>query len=88
MTDWLWQQTASTSRLTPEQLVDHLFDYLTQVSGLAPATVRHSLLADYRASGARGNPACLQGLLKDRPPPVPRAAPTLAGRQERHGVGR
>ena len=86
--DWLWQQTASTSRLTPEQLVDGLFDYLTQVSGLAPESVRHSLLADYRASGARGNPACLHGLLKDRPPPVPRAAPTLAGRQERHGVGR
>ena len=84
-TDWLWQATASTSRLTPEQLVDHLFDYLTQVSGLAPATVRHSLLADYRASGARANPACLQGLLKDRPPPAPRAVSGLLQRQERHG---
>ncbi len=85
--DWLWQHSASTSRLTPEQLVDGLFDYLTQVAGLASETVRQSLLADYQASGARANPACLQGLLKDRPPPQGRAGQSLAARQERHGSG-
>ena len=69
------------------QLVDRLFDYLTGVLGLADETVRPSLLADYQASGARGNPNCLRGLLKDRPPPLPRAASTLATRQERHGQG-
>ena len=84
-TDWLWQSTASTSRLTPERLVDALFDYLTQVVGLEAESVRQHLLADYRASGARANPACLEGFLKDRPQPVARDAKGLVHRQERHG---
>lgn len=83
--DWLWQTTASTTRLTPETLVDRLFDYLTQVIGLDPAQVRQHLLSDYQSSGARANPACLQGLLKDRPKPVARDGRGLAHRQERHG---
>jgi radical SAM superfamily enzyme YgiQ (UPF0313 family) len=82
--DWLWQTTAQTSRLTPEQLVDGLFDYLTDVIGRDKESVRTSLLADYLSSGARANPACLQGLLKDREKPLPRAAKALAQRQERH----
>jgi len=46
--------------------------------------VRASLLADYLASGARANPACLQGLLKDRGAPVAKSERALAQRQERH----
>ena len=84
-TDWLWQSTTSTSHLTPERLVDALFDYLTQVVGLEAESVRQHLLADYRASGARANPACLEGFLKDRPQPVARDAKGLVHRQERHG---
>lgn len=83
--DWLWQTTAQTSTFTPEMLVDRLFDYLTQELGHAAATVRPLLLADYQASGARANPACLQGLLKDRAKPVARTAGGLVQRQERHG---
>lgn len=84
-TDWLWQSTGQTSGLTPEMLVDQLFTYLTQVLTKDSAEVRQLLLADYLASGARANPACLQGLLKERENPAPRAARGLAQRQERHG---
>jgi hypothetical protein len=85
--DWLWQNTARTSRLTPERLVDALFDYLTGVIGREMEGVRQTLLADYQASGARANPACLQGLLADRANPAPRASRALAQRQDRHGGG-
>ncbi|UCV22931.1 B12-binding domain-containing radical SAM protein [Ferribacterium limneticum] len=84
--DWLWQSTGQTSRLTPEKLVDSLFDYLTGVIGMEKESVCRTLLADYQASGARANPACLQGLLKDREKPVPRLARPLAQRQDRHGA--
>ncbi|WP_310493340.1 B12-binding domain-containing radical SAM protein [Dechloromonas sp.] len=84
--DWLWQSTGQTSRLTPEMLVDSLFDYLTGVLRMEKESVRQTLLADYQASGARANPACLQGLLKDREKPVPRVARALAQRQDRHGA--
>lgn len=83
--DWLWQTTGQTSRLTPENLVDSLFDYLTGVMGREKESIRQSLLADYQVSGARANPACLQGLLKDREKPMPRSARALAQRQDRHG---
>jgi radical SAM superfamily enzyme YgiQ (UPF0313 family) len=84
LTDWLWQSTGQTSRLTPEMLVDRLFEYLTGVIGLEKENVRLTLLADYQASGARANPACLQGLLTNRDKPMPRAARALAQRQDRH----
>lgn len=81
--DWLWQGTASTSRLTPEQLVDCLFDYLTQIVGLASETVRQTLLADYRASGARASPACLRGFLEGRAKAVSGHDRVLTQRQNR-----
>ena len=83
--DWLWNSTAQTSRLTPENLVDALFVYLTDVMGVEADGVRQSLLADYQSSGARANPACLKGFLSDRAGPVPRATRALAQRQDRHG---
>lgn len=82
---WLWENTGRTSGITPESLVDRLFDYLTQVLGHPAETIRPRLLADYLGSGARANPACLQGLLKDRDKPAARASGGLAQRQERHG---
>jgi len=60
---WLWHATARTSGLSPEDLVDALFDYLTGYVGLAQATVRAALLADYVASGARASPRALLGYL-------------------------
>ncbi len=84
LSDWLWQSTGKTSGLTPEMLVDALFAYQTEVLGLAAENVRPSLLADYLSSGARANPACLEGCLKGRDKPLARHEPALTQRQGRH----
>jgi len=81
--DWLWQRTGSTHALTPEALLDALFDYLTTERGLSSDAVRQALLADYMASGARSSPRALQGLLPRRDKPS-RVRSALAARQERH----
>jgi hypothetical protein len=80
---WLWRRTASTHQLTPETLLDALFDYLTAERALPADTVRSALLADYLASGARSNPLALQGLLPRRE----KASSSKSGaaqRQSRH----
>jgi len=82
--DWMWQRQGSTHRLTPEALVDALFDYLS--ASQSPVLVRQALLADYLASGARANPKALQGLLPRRTASPAKAGRTLATRQERHRV--
>jgi hypothetical protein len=63
---WLWQRTGSTHRLTPELLLDAVFEYLTAERALNADAVRAALLADYLASGARSNPTALAGLLPRR----------------------
>ncbi len=82
--DWLWQNSGKTSGLSPEALVDALFDYLCTRAGLAVPTVQQALLADYVSSGARASPRALQGLLPRRAAPPSPAGKTLAPRQERH----
>lgn len=86
LADWLWDDCAElrgkTSGVSPESLVDALFDYLCRRRGLAAASVRQALLADYLASGARGSPRALAGLLPRRE--APSARRTLAPRQDRH----
>ncbi|MDD2880546.1 MAG: DUF4080 domain-containing protein [Rhodoferax sp.] len=82
--DWLWARSEATHRLTPELLVDALFDYLSQ--SLPADAVRQALLADYTTSGARANPSALQGLLPRVAPAPAKTARTLAARQERHRV--
>jgi len=57
--DALYQATGKTYGLTPETLVDAVFDYLTQVLGMPAEQVRPILLDDYLASGARARPHCL-----------------------------
>ncbi|MDP3636890.1 MAG: DUF4080 domain-containing protein [Azonexus sp.] len=84
LSDWLWQSTGKTSGLTPEMLVDSLFAYLTQVGARETEMVRQVLLADYLSSGARANPACLEGYLKERDKPVARHERALSQRQGRH----
>lgn len=83
-TDWLWHSSGKTSGLTPEALVDALFDYLATERGLTPALVQSTLLADYLASGARASPRSLKGLLPKRVSAPAPGAQTLAQRQERH----
>ena len=91
----LWQRTGKTYGLTPEALVDAVFDYLTMSLGWSADQVRPLLLQDYLASGARARPQCLaqerlplggdspnskNPLLSD----IPR--PRLRERQDRHGA--
>jgi len=57
--DWLWQTTGKTHAFALEKLVDVVFEHLTGVRGLNEGEVAQALLADYRASGARGRPQCL-----------------------------
>ena len=94
--DWLWQTTGQTSGLTPEALVDALFDYLTQALAVPRLdatqddaawrnTVRQTLLADYLASGSRARPACLREVLPAQTAPMPRHKRALSERQDRHG---
>ncbi len=88
--DWLWQTTGKTSGLTPEVLVDSLFDYLTTCAGAVPDKARSALLADYRRSGARANPTALAGELHPHPlrqSSQPASTRSLVTRQSRHGVG-
>ncbi len=85
--DWLWQSGGQTSGLSPEVLVDALFDYLCVQCGRPDATVRQTLLADYLASGAHASPRVLKRLLPKQLAPQIRASQRLAQRQLRHGVG-
>ena len=75
-----------TSGLTPEVLVDALFDYLSRECGHDVAQVRQTLLADYLASGARARPACLREVLPAQPAPMPRHKRALSERQDRHAA--
>ncbi|MBT9505230.1 DUF4080 domain-containing protein [Rhodoferax sp.] len=82
--DWLWQTTGKTNGLSPEALVDALFDYLSAQRGLPTELVRQALLGDYVASGARANPQALQGLLPKREAPQGTAGKGLTQRQAQH----
>jgi radical SAM superfamily enzyme YgiQ (UPF0313 family) len=90
--DEVWRITQKTYGLTPEQLVDLVFDYLTTQRHKNIKMVRQLLLSDYVGSGARARPLCLanenlplggdrqsKGTHKD----VSQAS-KLRGRQDRH----
>ena len=87
--DWLWRTTGKTHEFALEKLVDLLFDHLTQARGLDADAVRAALLADYRASGARGRPQCLADALSAERIALPAGAAkfgsgTGSARQGRH----
>jgi len=87
LADWLWLESeevsGKTSGLSPESLVDALFDYLCFKRGLSATSVRQVLLADYLVSGARGSPRTLAGVLPKRDAALP-SRRALAPRQDRH----
>lgn len=85
--DWLWRSTAKTSGLTPERLVDALSDYLVLERGETPSVVQRTLLDDYVASGARGRPETLKGLLPGLGVPFSRTR-QFTQRQDRHHATR
>jgi radical SAM superfamily enzyme YgiQ (UPF0313 family) len=64
--DWLWAKTGKTHEFALERLIDFLFEHLTHVRGLDAALLREALLTDYTATGARGQPKCLEGLVETR----------------------
>lgn len=83
--DWLWQTTARTQGLTPEYLVDALFDFLTSRRNLSAAQAQEMLLGDYLSSGARSSPKSLRAVRTN--PPIggqSQQARPLAQRQGRH----
>jgi hypothetical protein len=81
---YLWQQCGATSGLTPEVLVDQLFNFLVQERGMTASLVREALLADYMASGARAMPNCLKGYLHRPDAPLGKIGAMHSKRQQRH----
>ncbi len=84
LSDWLWHHTQTTGHLTPEVLVDALFDYLTTEAGVDAMQAREWLLADYLKSGARASPSALKDVLPRQALPLAKAPRPLAARQQRH----
>ena len=83
--DWLWKTTGKTHEFALEKLVDLLFEHLSLERGLPADDVCAALLADYRASGARGRPQCLASLLTAERAALPQlAGKTGSVRQSRH----
>ena len=82
--DWLWKQVGETANLTPEQLVDAVYEYLTDVRSLDVENVRSSLLSDYLASGARASPKSLRQLLRNQPVKLEAQARKRSFRQSRN----
>ncbi len=85
--DWLWARTGATSQLTPEMLVDHLFDYLCSARGADAAVVLQALQSDYLESGARARPQVLRHTLPKRADPAQKATPGWPSRQAKHRAG-
>ena len=82
--DWFWRCVGKTSGLSPEALLDGLFDYLCVDCAMPAPAIRQTLLADYLASGARASPKALRGLLPKQHAPQHGPKRSLCQRQERH----
>jgi len=90
----LWKRFGKTYGLSPEELVDAVFDHLTHTCGFDEKLVRDLLLSDYLASGARGRPNCLAKARLPRRGYAPKSKQTEVSshsgqarreRQDRHG---
>ena len=81
--DWLWRRAGKTCDLSPELLVDALFDYLCAEYKLPVQSVQQALLDDYVSSGARSHPRTLYGRLPKRDAPMSQGR-RLVQRQGRH----
>jgi hypothetical protein len=80
--DSVWARHQKTAFLTPENWVDEMFDHLVLRLGLDEELVRHTLLSDYLASGARAKPQCLSLVLTKTS--VSRPSVHLTQRQAMH----
>ena len=71
LSDWLGARFPREHGVPLADLVEALFAFLTQVRGVAPATVADALLRGYRHTGARDVPAALAPhVARDLPPPT------------------
>ena len=71
LSDWLGARFLREHGVPLADLVEALFDFLTQVRGIPPATVADALLLGYRHAGARDVPADLAPYAPaDLPPPT------------------
>jgi radical SAM superfamily enzyme YgiQ (UPF0313 family) len=84
VSDWLWRSSRATSGLTPEHLVDALFDYLTEERDLPAHHARALLLSDYLKSGARASPRALKSVLPRQLASAAKPVRSLTERQARH----
>ena len=82
--DWLWARSGLTSGLTPEMLVDYLFDYLCGECAIGAALCKVALLADYQASGARARPLALRDVMPARQAPVRKMRLARLPRRQQH----
>ena len=73
-----------SAALTPERLVDRLFEYLHGAWGRDADLCRAALLADYRHSGARSRPDCLRSVWPIDLPASRSRQRALATRQQQH----
>ena len=71
LSDWLGARFLREHGVPLADLVEALFDFLTQVRGIPPATAADALLLGYRHAGARDVPADLAPYAPaDLPPPT------------------
>ena len=57
--DALWSRFGQSFGLSPEELLDAAFDYLSEKRGLSKELALERVLQDYLASGAHARPQCL-----------------------------
>ena len=79
--DWLGARFPKEHGIPLSALVEAVFAFLTEVRGLAPATVAEALIRGYRHDGARDIPPVLAPHLRREPPPLHHEIPKLLRRQ-------
>ena len=79
--DWLGARLGREHGIALSDLVAAVFEYLTNVRGVAPATAAEALIRGYRHIGARDIPAALAPFLTEPPPAPARPVPGALHRQ-------
>ena len=81
LSDWMAARFSREHGVPLADLVAALFDFLTQVRGIAPVAAADALIRGYRHAGARDVPAALAPHLRREPPPPTRGLPKPLRRQ-------
>ena len=79
--DWLGARFPQEHGVPLPDLVEAVFDFLTQVHGISPALSAEALIRGYRHAGARDIPAALAPHLRREPPPPTHDLPKPLRRQ-------